>query len=159
MVMEVDSKILHGTSYEMASCMGMPHLGARYLGDSVRKTKLLFNAKCAFCGGTVGSIHHEPPVGPGGAMRGWTLRTERGIFVLKPALIALCGSGTTGCHGRRHAGELRFEWRWLNDDAESRWWDGWWLSHGVAPHDERLYQLGGWWVVTEDGERLLKGAE
>ena len=142
--MIVDARILHGLSYDRAVCMGMPHIGCTYAGDDAKATRVIDGAVCAACGQPARNAHHEPPLGMGGAMRGWTLRTEWGLFVLKPALIALCGSGTTGCHGARHKGLLRFRWEWDDEDAEAAWWSGWLLAHGYQPHDRRLLEYGHW---------------
>ena len=62
---------------------------------------------CIVCGKWGVNVHHEPPKGLGGE-KSWD-----------GSLLALCGSGTTGCHGLRHAGRLKLEWR------RGRWmWKG-----------------------------------
>lgn len=61
-----------------------------------------------------GGAHHEPPKGTGGA-KAW-----------KGALLSLCGSGTTGCHGLRTAGklELQFDdeagWMWRGESSRGK---------------------------------------
>lgn len=60
---------------------------------------------CVVCGRPATNKHHEPPKGIGGI-------GKKGI---EPPVISLCGSGTTGCHGMRHAGKIKFRWhknRW-----------------------------------------------
>ena len=148
--MTPDAATLHGLSYAKAVCMGMPHVGCRYIGEGARSTVVLKGAPCACCGRPATNAHHEPPIGQGGAMRGWTLRTPRGLFVLRPALIALCGTGAKGCHGRRHAGLVRCRWVWTDEAAEAAWWSGELLSHGFAPHDARLLEFGRWEVEDVD---------
>ena len=81
---------------------------------------------CVVCGRFGANRHHEPPKGLGGE-RAW-----------HGSLLGLCGSGTTGCHGLRHAGRLKLRW----NDAESRWeWTGEnsrgiVANHWVACHDD-----------------------
>ena len=55
---------------------------------------------CIVCGKPATNKHHEPPKALGGIGR-------KG---LEPPRISLCGSGTTGCHGKRHAGEIKFRY-------------------------------------------------
>ena len=133
---------LRGLSYETAKLYGMPHIGAHYSRDDVDATAWAgAYRECAACGKTGGphSKHHEPPKGKG---RIFLLCTPLGQFVLKPALIDLCGSGTTGCHGERHGGRLKIRWEWDSDEHEEKWWNGYWLSHGVAPHSRKLFDYG-----------------
>jgi hypothetical protein len=71
------------------------------------------------------------------------LVTPIGQFVLKPALIDLCGSGTTGCHGERHNGKLKIRWEWDSPEYEEKWWSGYWLSRPYHDaHGKWLYQYG-----------------
>lgn len=72
---------------------------------------------CIVCGRPHPNLHHMPPIGSG-------RRSE-----WKGALLALCGSGTTGCHGAFHAGELelrymdgRWHWRGTNGTLTARRW-------------------------------------
>ena len=140
---------LNGLSYEKAKLYGMPHIGAEYARkndvDATRWTGMY--RLCAACGkaGGAHSKHHEPPKSSG---RVFLLRCREsesspgGQFVLRPALIDLCGSGTTGCHGQRHGGKLAITWEWDSDFFERAWWNGDLLAHGYAPHDRRLYSMG-----------------
>lgn len=140
---------LRGLSYPAASLYGMPNLGAEYTREDVSATKLHRPPRCACCGTQSArgfSAHHEPPRSKGS----FVLRTEWGSFVLLPALIALCGSGTTGCHGMRHGGRLRIRWEWDSDEYAEKWWSGWTLSHYCAPHSPRLFKLGRY-VFALDG--------
>lgn len=138
-------------SYETAKLYGMPHVGCRYFRDDVDATAWEDEVRrCAACGRANGphSRHHEPPKGRG---RSFNLKTPMGTFVLKPALIDLCGSGTTGCHGDRHNGRLRIAWEWDSDEDEERWWDGFWLSRPYhEPHGKWLYRHGRY-VFEKDG--------
>lgn len=137
-----ESRQLRGLSYEVASLYGMPHIGARYRSDNINDTGLTERpATCAACGKVAMTMnrHHEPPKSKG---RSFLLCTPMGQFVLKPALIALCGSGTTGCHGMRHSGLLSVRWEWDRDENAERWWNGHWLSHGYTPNSRNLFELG-----------------
>ncbi len=149
------SSLLHGLSVERAQLYGMPHIGARYRGADANTHRLDEGAVCSVCGRPASNAHHEPPKG---TCPYFALQTEWGMFMLKPALIALCGSGTTGCHGGRHQGLVTFRWEWFEDSSAEAWWSGWLLSHGYEPHDPRLYELGQWRVTTEDGTATRSAA-
>lgn len=149
---------LHGMTYKDALCMGVSNLGAHYCGDGVRQCCRDPQAVCAICGRPATNVHHEPPVGMGGGNSQWTLELPDGRTVkLRPALIALCGSGTEGCHGKRHSGVFRLEWRWASEEYEAKWWDGTFFAQGFGPHDPRLLEYGGWYEVRGDESRLIKG--
>lgn len=139
-----DMRQLNGLSYEIASLYGMPHLFGEYYRDDVDATRWVPRDErtCACCGRTYfhrWSLHHEPPKSKG---RSFNLATPMGTFVLKPALIGLCGSGTEGCHGDRHARLLTIRWAWESDENAERWWSGHWLSHGYMSNSQRLFELG-----------------
>lgn len=137
MSISVDRSLLNGVSFETASLYGMPHYGAYYAGNGINTNKLYPSTLCACCRRLATNSHHEPPKGKGHA---FVLHGH----VLKPALIALCGSGTTGCHGRRHSGKLRIRWAWKNETYERLWWDGTFLRSGFVSNDPRLYRYGKW---------------
>lgn len=136
---------LRGLSYEVASKYGMPHLGCFYSNSRIDSHRRHDGAPCAVCGKIASNAHHDPPRRHGL----FVMETPMGAFVLRPALIAVCGSGTTGCHNGFHGG-ARYEarWEWLTDEAARKWWSGWFLSHGYEPHDPRLYQFG-CWLITD----------
>lgn len=144
--MELTAAQLGGMPREQAECFGKPHWDARYVASDDRHV-LIPGATCLACGHSADSAHHEPQKGMGGAKRTWTMRTPMGQFVLRPALIALCGSGTTGCHGKRHNGLLRIRWKWTDPWGERAWWSGELLSKGMEPHDPLLYSFGRWEVI------------
>ena len=138
---------------------GMPHIGCRYTRDDVSATAFDDSfVPCAVCGAKATNRHHEPPRGlhsatdedgtkrPGALL----MLTDWGRFILKPALIALCGSGTQGCHGRRHNREIGIEWTFDTPEYEEQWASGYLLAHGWLPHTERLYGIG-CWHFTADG--------
>lgn len=137
-----DSSILRGLSVASAQCFGMPHVNTHYDGKGVRTNRLDCDAECAVCGMMATNSHHVPAVGMGGRNATFTLNGH----VLRPALIALCGSGTTGCHGLMHSGRLRMEWAWDDDEAAEAWWSGELLGE-YQPHDPGLYRLGRWLIV------------
>lgn len=142
-----DSYLLHGLSVASAQCFGMPHVMAHYSGKGVRTNRLNDDAMCAVCGMMATNSHHVPAVGMGGRNAMFTLHGH----VLRPALIALCGSGTTGCHGLMHSGRLKAEWSWDDDRNAEAWWSGELLGR-FEPHDSGLYLLGEWRFISSDGE-------
>ena len=148
---------LRGLSYEAAGKFGMPHLGAHYRCDSPHANVLDCDMQpCAVCGRPAANSHHEPPIGMGGRNAVFTLSTERGAFFLKPALIAVCGSGTSGCHHEFHGGaRYSIRWAWHSDAAAERWWSGWYLTRGYVPHDPRLYRHGHWEITDKQTGRVF----
>ena len=133
------ASVLRGLSVKSAQAFGMPCVGARYEGRGVRANRLEEGALCAFCRRPATNAHHVPAVGIGARNATFTLHGYR----LRPALIALCGSGTTGCHGECHGGLMRIEWVWDEDAYAEAWWSGE-LLRQFAPHSPMLYELGGW---------------
>lgn len=96
--------------------MGMPCVGAEYLGKS--RHRLLEGARCAVCGRPATNSHHIVPKGLGGGSRGLQL----GPYSLRSPLIALCGSGNaSGCHGAAHRRLIRFRWVWDDPANQDRW--------------------------------------
>lgn len=142
-----DSSILRGLSVSSAQCFGMPHVNAHYSGKGVRTNRLDDDAECAACGRMATNSHHVPAVGMGGRNASLTLHGHE----LRPALIALCGSGTTGCHGLMHSGQLRAEWVWDDDRNARAWWSGELLQR-FEPHDPGLYLFGEWHFISRGGE-------
>jgi len=77
---------------------------------------------CVVCGRFGANTHHEPPKGLTGK-RHW-----------KGALVSLCGSGVTGCHGLRHANRLQLAfddqigWIWRGESSREKT-DDWRLCH------------------------------
>ena len=144
------SSQLNGLSVNDARIYGMPHIGCAYSGSSMSSTMWTGeHMKCAACGQTAmsgHSKHHEPPRSKGTFL----LRTKLGQHLLRPALIDLCGSGTTGCHGDRHNGLLKITWEWDCDEDEEKWWSGWYLAHGFRQHDPRFFEHG-CYLFTRDG--------
>lgn len=133
---------LRGMSYERAKCYGAPNWDARYTSGTAYR--LVPGARCMVCGRPATNAHHEPPKGMSG-VREWELLTPKGPRLLRPALIALCGSGTTGCHGARHRGEVRFYWDWDSEENEEAWWSGTIPEHHDM-NDACLYTWGHWTV-------------
>lgn len=153
-----DASVLRGLSMDKASLYGMPHIGCRYTRDDMARTAFESDLRCAWCGSQRGfhSRHHEPPRSNGSFL----LNTPKGKFVLLPALVDLCGSGTTGCHGDRHNGLLKLRWEWDGDEFAEKWWDGTFLSRPYhEPNGKWLYAYG-CWVLERDGvERRFRGQE
>lgn len=148
--MILDSRQLRGLSKERAELYGKPHLGARYTGG--RRYELT-QPRCCVCGRRATNCHHV-------ARRSWgrefRLVTPRGTWDLRSPLFALCGSGTTGCHGRFHGGAgLRAEWRWLSEEYEEAWWDGR-LLRLCEPNGPRLYEYGYWAITDRYGNEIIR---
>ena len=132
---------LQGLSYEVAECYGKPHIGCHYQGESVKSHKRDADALCAICHMPATNAHHNPPLSKGTV---FLLITDWGRFVLKPSLIAVCGSGTTGCHNWFHGGaRLKARWVWDSDEYAEMWWNGEFLKR-MAPHSKELYRYGKW---------------
>lgn len=142
------ARLLQGLTVRQARAFCAPSVGASYAGRSVRSNRLDEGARCAVCGRPATNAHHEPPVGMGGGRA----RLALNGVAMRPALIALCGSGTTGCHGKVHSGALRLEWAFDSDEEEELWWRGW-----FAPE---VYEAGaaglGRWEVRDRAGNLLK---
>jgi len=144
----VDSKQLHGFSLEDAECFGKPHLGARYvskdperLGSYVRD---FGTDRCSICFHAATNTHHQP------YRQTFTLTSYNGMWKLRPALIALCGSGTTGCHGRIEHNEIKVRWKWDEERYQDQWWNGQ-LLREYGPHSIELYRFGCWEITMPDG--------
>lgn len=136
---------LQGYSIENAECLGKPHIGARYLfSGRIDRYILEYNATCAVCGRPATNVHHQPFRSKG-----------KGIIIggklLRPSLIALCGSGTTGCHGKVHNGKLKIRWVWIDESIAERWWDGSLFSR-FPPHSERVYEYGYWDFIDKQND-------
>ena len=128
-------KALHGTPLQVAECYGKPHIGCGYKSKNVNSHFIEKGAVCAVCGRSATNAHHWPPKG---RCSTFTLNGMK----MNPALIALCGSGTTGCHGAWHDGRFKALWRWDCEDAAMEWWEDGFC--GLAPHDPMLYRFGCW---------------
>jgi len=157
---------LRGLSLETASLYGMPHIGSEYTGPGVDKYTHSDYLPCIVCGMPASNIHHEPPRGKsrardpetGKTVKGaFLLETPKGSWLLRPALIALCGTGTKGCHGARHSGALSIRWEW--DSDEDKWWDGAFLSEGREPNGQWLYEFGHYVFADVTGEWSYYGGD
>lgn len=140
---------LRGMSRERAELYGKPHIGCRYLGSRYELTR----PRCIVCGRPASNCHHV-------AHRSWgrtfRLETPNGSWELLSPLFALCGSGTTGCHGGFHGGaRLTAEWRWRSEESERMWWSGE-LLQGYRPHDPGLFRHGYWAIKSNDGTEIIR---
>ncbi len=130
----IDMGKLQGISYDRAHLFGMPNIGAEY-ADYRSGSHRLLDSECLICGRQATNAHHIVPR---------SVRKE--FFVgdrkLRSPLFALCGSGTTGCHGEFHGGaRYKVMWEWDSEDDEERWWSGELLDL-YGPHSESLYMHG-----------------
>lgn len=144
------ASLLRGLSVATASKFGMPCVGAHYEGSGVRTNRLDDGARCTFCRMPATNSHHVPAVGMGAGNATFTLHGYR----LRPALIALCGSGTTGCHGECHSGLMRIEWRWDSDEYAEAWWMGD-LLREYGPANPLLFGYGEW-VIERPGKTVRR---
>lgn len=136
---------LRGLSLQVAECYGKPHIEAYYSSDSVRSNRLEEDARCSICNRIATNSHHCPPLSKG---RTFILATPLGMHVLKPALFAVCGSGTTGCHNGFHGGaRFKPDWVWRSDDDAAMWWNGTILNR-IPPHSKLLFHHG-FWVIHD----------
>lgn len=95
---------LNGISYQKAECYGKPHILAHYTAKDDLRKYVHDESLCPICHHSmINNTHHQPD------RHIFMLKTEWGIFKLKPALFGLCGSGTTGCHGLIESNILRVE--------------------------------------------------
>ena len=143
------SFLLHGVPYPVAECYGKPHFLCDYRSENVRDTRLSEDARCMCCGKPATNAHHWPP-----------RRTAPtfGIYghKLKPALFAVCGTGTTGCHDGWHGGaRYRALWRWDSEDMAREWWEGE-LIATIGPHSMALYGLGYWEIYDMVDGKIRK---
>lgn len=149
--MILDAGQLRGMAKDRAELYGKPHLRARYTrGGSYEALQ----QRCAVCGRRAGSCHHV-------ARRSWgrsfRLVTPNGTWDLRSPLFALCGSGTTGCHGGFHDGGLRAEWSWRSSVYEEAWWSGE-LLREYGPHHPGLYEYGYWLITDRYGNEMIREA-
>ena len=144
-----DMKLLRGVTQDQAECFGKPHLGAFYRISGFSDTRsarlaaahsnqLMEDARCVCCGRPATNAHHWPPLRVAAA---W--EHPKGVR-LRPALFAVCGSGTTGCHDGFHGG-ARFKalWRWDSDEFKREWWLGSMLED-LGAHSPALFEFGCW---------------
>lgn len=145
------ASLLRGLSVDAAQKFGMPSIGAHYEGRGVRTNRLDEGARCAFCRKPATNAHHVPAVGMGGRNKGFTLHG----YELRPALIALCGSGTTGCHGECHNGVMRIDWVWEGDEFMRDWWEGR-LLREFGPASPMLYEFGHWELRKDGAGKVIR---
>ena len=148
---------LRGLSLPVAERFGKPHIRCHYKRENVDTNTLDDDAACIICGRMATNSHHWPPKGMGGKNRSFSMATPMGTFVLLPSLFAVCGSGTTGCHNGFHGGgRFTADWIWDSNDNEEAWWDGYLLSHIIAPHSPALFDYGCWLIKDRDTGREIK---
>lgn len=96
-------------------------------------TRALF--RCEKCGDWLQgamSIHHRRPRGMGGTKRTETNFTSN--------LMALCGTGTTGCHG------------WIENNRQEAYEKGWLVSQRDEPTQVPVKSfLYGWIYLDDEG--------
>ena len=141
---------LQGLSLEIAECYGKPHIGAYYRNYSINSHTAEDGAMC-ICGKPATNVHHHPPKSRGHYLS-MIVGTDR--IKLRPALIALCGSGTQGCHGEVHQKKIRITWEWNDKESAEAWWKGELLKE-FEPHSPELFNYGRWKMVnTRNGKEI-----
>lgn len=144
------ASVLKGMSFEKASLYGMPHIHAWYKGKSINSHTFDHEDRCPLCGRRATNAHHCPPKSVG---KEFLLEHERGlVFPLRPALFALDGSGTTGCHGDIHKGLLKVAWEWDSEEDCEWWWKGGFLWYGMPSNSPDLFKFGKY-VFTDSAGR------
>jgi hypothetical protein len=93
------------------------------------------NGRCVACGRTTTQVQHRRAKGMGG--------TSDLSANLPANLVLLCGSATTGCHGRA-------------EDRADPWGEdrGYVLSHGRGvppPTAAPVWRFGRWWLLDDHG--------
>lgn len=89
--------------------------------DNLMGRPSVVSDRCAVCGRYASNLHHVVQKGMGGVSRDVERRIPK---------VALCGSGTTGCHGLVHERRLHLNWC----DGMGGW--VWWQS--PEPMDDEL---------------------
>ena len=144
--MKLTMKDLDGYSYDKARLFGLPHIGAKYLPDTAGRQWKITTDKCQVCGRPATNAHHIVP-----RRCGHVYHHPAGFWLSSP-LIALCGSGTTGCHNGFHGGaSLKITWEWLKPEYEPLWWSGELLKR-YGEHSPKLYRFG-YWVIEGNNYR------
>ena len=142
---------LRGLSVQTADKYGKPCVGAYYAGRGIRTNRLEEGACCCICGARATNSHHEPPVGMGGGRGAFRLHGHE----MRPALFALCGSGTTGCHGAVHSGRYRIRWQWDTEKDAAEWWAGD-MPDAMYQGGEELYWHGEWVITDRAGTEIRR---
>lgn len=150
---------LQGLSIEKAERYGKPSCGAYYRTGSVKSHAPLSRyQRCVVCGRPCTNVHHEPPLRWGQGLRfvdpnGIPYMSGDQPIVLRPALFALCGSGTTGCHNGFHGGARYFpRWVWDSNQYGHDWWNGLMLDIIGQP---TLYEYGHWEITDKVAHKTI----
>ena len=132
-------------SQDKALLYGLPNAGVSF----TRKGYRLDKPWCVVCGKPSQTCHHIVPRHNGLLYK---RDTEHGTFILRSPLIALCGSGTTGCHNDFHGGaRLHIRWVWDEPEFAKAWEDGSLLKEFGPDNPQALYHYGQWQIEHSDG--------
>ena len=152
---------------------GLPHIGATYIPGWTKKKRNYDRVSdmCQVCcQARATSTHHIIPIGMGGRQSAKRIAIDRafcesyssvqapeiistsmGNFEVYTPLIAVCGTGTIGCHGDFEEHRIRIEWVWRDELCKTLWESGWILSHGYQPNSERLFEFGYYRISGRNG--------
>lgn len=145
--------MLKGRTVRAFSMLGKPCVGAEYAGNGDAH-RLEAGARCFICGRPAANAHHEPPKGMGGGA--FRLDTPNGPRILRPPLLAVCGSGNAcGCHAMLHKGIAKVRWEWDSELFEREWLEGR-LDEELYENDERLFAMGRYMVEVGGGEKEVR---
>jgi hypothetical protein len=126
---------IYGLSNTWGHLFGLPHIGAEYTDYGSGAYRLLDGERCVACQRQATNVHHVVP-------KSVAKVAFIGDAMLRSPLFALCGSGTTGCHGGFHGGaRYKARWEWDSPEYEERWWDGLLLDR-LGPHSDELFGYG-----------------
>lgn len=134
-------RILNGLPLQRAEMYGKPHIGAEYTGKTSYERLIDF---CPICGLFATNTHH---LSPKSTSKVFTLQGKKAAYPLRTALIALCGSGTMGCHSKFHKHHFEAYWHWYGTEYAKSWWNGEMLE-SIEPHSPDLYEFG-YWQITD----------
>lgn len=147
-VQMIESKKLRGLSVVKADLYGKPHLGARYTAKTGVTDYVRESDYCVICGKPASNVHHVPNRGA------HIIEKDGEAALMRPPLFALCGSGTTGCHGKVHNHEISITWKWDDHEDRERWLNG---ELDYPSNDPRLFERGCWQVITERETVFIRG--
>ena len=84
------------------------------------------------------------------------LDTPKGPRILRPPLLAVCGSGNAdGCHAMLHKGIAKVRWEWDSELFEREWLEGR-LAEELYRNDGRLFAMGRYVIEIGGGEKEVR---
>ena len=124
---------------------GLPHVGAIYTGKGYKRT----SDRCAICGRPATNVHHLCGRGEHSYV---TMQGDS--FKMRSALMLVCGSGVTGCHGKLHSHELEVSWVWNTPLYGQLFENGQLFDYSLEPHSPDWFDYG--FYVVKDRSGVIK---